>query len=529
MTSYSVVYRPRKELYRCVIRGRRRGVRVGILMPIPYAAASCSLFLHYVYTYLCESGVEVYRFFYNTDQNVVETPDGMIDPRRLDILLVSLPYELDYVYAIRAMRAMGIDIPRRERHKPIVVAGGLAPSANPLPLIDIADAVVIGEGEDFIYRIVEGICTDEDDYKTCIDRIEDLKYVYSRNKSKSFEKVKRYVVQNLDESYHPTRYVFSIDEEPVYGVGVLLELSRGCPRLCAFCMESHVMYPFRYRSLNRVVEIIEEGSRNLGVKRVIFYSLAIFDIPYTDKLLRALLECGYRASIPSLRPDYINEDRIEVIKALGQNTITIAPESFVYETCRRIGKVFDVDKLSEAVVYALDKAGFRHVKLYLILGFPWSSDFEKEINSVVEVVKNIISRCSRRRRAMIRITVNPLIPKPWTPFRRYPPSYVLKLSDVVYKCSQRLRELGKAVEVDVYPPEWGFVQAVIALGNENISRVLIEWSEKSLTPSVFKSLVGNIEYVHKGWRECDPPWEQIIDVGINPKYFDAREKSFSYV
>jgi radical SAM superfamily enzyme YgiQ (UPF0313 family) len=92
-----------------------------------------------------ERGVGVRRYFLE-DEEVVEPKRYRGSPRSNIALLVSLPYELMYVDMVRILDSMGIPAFREARGEehPIIIAGGPSVTANPLPVHDIVDAVLVG-------------------------------------------------------------------------------------------------------------------------------------------------------------------------------------------------------------------------------------------------------------------------------------------------------------------------------------------------------------------------------------------------
>ncbi|MEM1541078.1 MAG: radical SAM protein [Ignisphaera sp.] len=511
-----VVFKPKKEFNKVNKKGKPGDTKIGIFIPIPYRAASSSLFMHLAYEYINSlNNTIAYRYVYNIKEDVLESLDQDIDPRHLDALLVSLSFELDYINVAKVLGALNL-LPRyRKNAKPLIIAGGIAPTANPLPLTEIVDAVVIGEAENVLDRIVDAVRDDRP-----LRMLEDINCVAI---SPFDSKAKRCYVESLDTAFHPVQQVYSPEEEPIYGYGVRIELSRGCPYLCPFCMEGHLFYPFRYRSENVVKDLIENGFKfNTLARRIIFYSLSLFNIPYIDKLLEKLYENGVSVSAPSLRPDHVNEERLKLLYNLGQKTVTIAPEALVKRFSCSIGKCLDIDTILEIIINAY-KVGYEHVKMYLITGFP-QLNIDEELNSLRILMDRL--RIIRRYH-FLEIPVNILIPKPWTPYQYFPPIHVMNNADRI----KRYRELLKNysfVRLDAMDSKWGFIQAILAQGDRSISSTIIECAFKSCSPSTLIKLIksrGNYTYIYTGWMN-DPPWTEVVDIGFNPKYFEYR---FNYL
>ena len=71
-----------------------------------------------------------------------------------DVVAFSVPYEPDAANLLRMLSSGGIPVRAADRDgtHPVIVAGGLAASANPEPLAPFIDAFVIGEGEEAVHE-----------------------------------------------------------------------------------------------------------------------------------------------------------------------------------------------------------------------------------------------------------------------------------------------------------------------------------------------------------------------------------------
>lgn len=493
-------------------KGKPSDIKIGILMPIPYSAAVNSLFFQTAYEYINDlENVIAYRYVYNIKDDVLEALDTEININNLDAILISMSFELDYIYVARILDKINLLHRYKGFKKPILVAGGIAVTANPLPLVDIVDVVVIGEVDGILRDMIYVVGDDKP-----------LKYLETFNCvsiSPFKDKAKRCFVKDLNRALHAVKQFFPLDEEPVYGYGIRVEVSRGCPYLCAFCMEGHIQYPFRYRDMEMVWKIIEKGLESYISKRVVFYSLAFFSIPYMDRFLDKLIEYSIEASIPSLRIDQITKERLDVIKKLGQKTITLAPETLLKGISCSIGKCYETDHLVNIIEEAFHQ-GFEHVKLYLITGFPKSNLMEE-----LEEFKKLLVKLSWiKKPKFLRIALNPLIPKPWTPYQFIPPSTILSLSHNINSYHKLAKE-SIFTSIESFNCKWAFAQAVIAQGSERISKLIIEWSRYGIgLKGFYKALKSidseTIDFIYNGWK--DPPWYKTIDIGLPQNYFKMR-------
>ena len=457
-------------------------------------------------------GVLAFRYVYDYKEDVLEALDSCLSPKNLDALLISASFELDYPYVARVLAGLEI-LPKEAGTRPLIIVGGLSPTSNPLPLSKIADAVVIGEAEPTLDKLIDSL-----GYGDPLNKIRDEDNIMTFPP----EGIKRKaVVRDLDSAFFPVTQLHPLDEEPVYGHGIRVEISRGCRRFCAFCLEGHVSTPFRYRSLNKVENIILKGLEVSPVKRVIFYSLSFFDVPYVEVLLNKLVSEGIEFSVPSLRPDSLTKSRVELIMHGGQRTLTIAPEIFVPEVSCLIGKCFDVEALYELLVYSA-QVGFRHAKLYLMTGFP-KENVEASVRAVKQLIQEVLKAGVKIPPNFFRLSVNLLVPKPWTPFQYLPPQYIKQKESNLSLFQKSLSS--KYVEVETYSADWSFTQALIGLGNARTSDIVVNLGIRGVTIGNLKKLIresgiSELRYIKEGWR--DPPWMKYLDLGINTKYLETR-------
>ncbi|MEM4901358.1 MAG: hypothetical protein QXL53_05025, partial [Acidilobaceae archaeon] len=124
------------------------GYTVALAYPSEERVALSSLAYFIITGILEEMGLGVRRYYLeNREIKISERYRG--SPKSNTAILVSLPYELMYGDMVRMLDLMGIPVFRSSRgdQDPIIIAGGPAVTANPLPVFDIVDAILIGEFE----------------------------------------------------------------------------------------------------------------------------------------------------------------------------------------------------------------------------------------------------------------------------------------------------------------------------------------------------------------------------------------------
>jgi len=461
---------------------RRPKARVALVYPSTYQASITNLFTHIAYFYLYEkfSNIVVDRFTLDNPSKGALTGLSL---KSFDYVLISIGFEFDLAGLVKILDANGIEPLKKHRKKgdPVLVAGGPPLIANPLLAAEIADLVFVGDGE----LLLEGICDALErglrGLDTLLDSLESLGMRDSAFTGKE-SNVRRARVRNMNTAFIPKPLIRSCSVEPVYGDGYYVEVSRGCPWLCPFCMESHVTYPPRHRDLKLVKEVILEGSKFIKRKRVVFYSLSFFDYPYSADLLEWLLREGYRYSIPSVRYHTLDEDKVTLIREGGQKTLTLAPETACPLAASLLNKELDVDKLKLLTCSAL-KNGM-NVKFYFMFGAP--GEGEDAGNLAGELIKDLTRACDAEARR-VRISVNPLVPKSGTPMQYVP---LISKEEFKRKLTQlKSRVKGLGIRVESYDWEWAWAQALISLGGRWVSEFAVKWARHGMGLSALKKAI----------------------------------------
>ena len=487
---------------------------VGVAYPSSRSVALSSLAYHILVGMLEERGVGVRRYFLE-DGEVVEARRYRGSPSSNIALFVSLPYELMYADFIKMLEAMGIPVFRESRGEehPLIVVGGPAVTANPLPLLDIADAVLIGEIEPVIDDIVDALS--REGRSSRLKALSEVRGMLVPDLS-SYP-VERVYAGDLDSTWYPVRQELLEGVEPVWGKAFILETSRGCARGCRFCMEGYIFRPKRDRSLPTLKSLLEEGVSVNKVSKVSFYSLIFFDNPAADGILEHAVSMGLEVSVPSIRAETLTVRRARLIAEGGQRTITIAPETGSCVIAKAIFKPIGPLLTLKAVENALE-GGLRNIKLYLMTGFPGETeeDVMETVNMALEVAKVV-----RGRGGVVKATVNPLMPKPLTPLQWL--GFDASLAEA--RLDFLRRELSKAgVEVSVFDAEWALAEVAIGRSGREMGRVLVEWARMGGGPRSLRRAARAVgvrleNYLEPWDPSYTPPWHELV---ANP-YGDVEE------
>lgn len=489
-------------------RVRRGDLGVAIAYPSLYQAAVRSLSVQMLYFYLNSlEGVFAERFTLNNLAGE-EPPALSIESGRtlkdFPLILFSVHYEPNYVNIVRLLTAGGVPPLARER-KQVVVVGGPPVIANPEPLSEIADVLVVGEIESTVPYLVESTLESQGNKRALLDALppEDGFYVPSRED----ERVHYSYADPLPSEFHPTAQVQLAEGERTTAI----EISRGCYRGCRFCLEGYIFLPKRDRPLEDVLRIAERGSLLNESKRITLITLSLFDHERVDELLSRLIDGGFAISLPSLRLDALTDDRLELLARSGQRTLVLAPETASRVLALAIGKPLLRERLLEVVARAR-RAGFKSLKLYFMVGLP--GEREEDVGGIASLVKEVAEVSGFRGVRELKVSISVFAPKPQTPMQWFG---MEERERVRGKVGLLRRELGGVADIRPYKPDWAYVQCALSRGGRELTGLLLEWARlggglagwrkaAARTGVSVKSLVGPLNSdVEYGWNKVVLP------------------------
>ncbi len=345
------------------------------------------LFNHYGFTDL---------FFYDTGRGI----RSIKKLAEFDIIVFTFPYELDYVKALEILQENGIPPLRSDRNgSPLLIAGGIAVSSNPAVLSPFFDVIAVGEAEAIIPELMEAILNAKDVLESLCDK--EWAYIPGLK-----EKAKR---SYLKEAEKFLSYSAFTDERAYFSETFLVEISRGCPHKCRFCLLGYFTLPPRFMPSEKIKEILDYFGEveNLGL-----VSSAVAEHPEFESILDQLRD-DIRVTVSSLRIDSTSVRVLEELKKKGLVTLTVAPEAGSERLRQKINKAISDEKILEFAELA-HKLGFHRMKLYFMLGLPGEEEAD------VEAINDLVARIKKTFRAQISVTVSPFVPKPHTPFEELP-------------------------------------------------------------------------------------------------------------
>ncbi|MHA1924596.1 MAG: B12-binding domain-containing radical SAM protein [Candidatus Thorarchaeota archaeon] len=444
-------------------------VLVGYCYPSTYRAGMTGLATHLFYALLnSRSDVSCERYFRFDVPSAVQSLETSRPLSDNHIAAFSLTWEEDIINLLQMLELGSIKIEAKDRDEdsPIVLVGGPVVSSNPEPYVDFADAFVIGEGDLVIHDIVD-VVRDSSSRSNALQELSEIPGVYIPSAEPS--SVTRIIIDDLDSLAYPTSQIVpevveGSQLEPVFGKSFLTEVTRGCGHSCKFCLIGHICRPRRTRSLDRLMEIIEQGLESSPVSKVSLIGSSLGDHDGLEDLADWIVKRGVELSAPSLRADSVTERLLRSFVKGGQRTLTIAPEAGSSELRRAMGKGLDDDDIDRAVRMAKD-AGYKAVKLYFIIGLP--EETREDVMAIVKMVKQLAQTYGLRTTA----SVNPFVPKAHTRWERELQPTVETLRAILKSIENGVRNVPK-VTVEGVDPRNARIQAALSVGNRSIAKVV---------------------------------------------------------
>jgi radical SAM superfamily enzyme YgiQ (UPF0313 family) len=423
----------------------------------------------------------------------------------------SFSFEFDFINIFKILEKYKIPLYAKDRdaNYPLIFAGGPAVSANPEPFAEFFDFIIIGDGENS-NEIIELIYDNKHlSREETLQRLSELDGIYvpsfydfEYNEDFSIKsiscnkKVKKITKKDLDCMFSPI-----VTENTMFSNNCLIEIARGCPQKCAFCLASYANLPFRYPKYEQIIEAVNQGiskAGKIGLLGALVSAHPQFD-DITDYISDKLDNENFEVSISSLRADRINPKIIKMLVKAGQKTSTIAIEAGSQRLRDFINKKLSEEQIFDSVKTARDN-GLSGLKIYSMIGLP--SETMEDIQELCELMKNLQKEF---KGFSLTLSSSSFVPKANTPFQWYGREDLKTLEEKNEYLKKHLHMGG--IKYRPTSIKWDNIQALLSRGDRRLGELLIEFCQHSAS-------LGSINRAYKNCTERTqnlPPFEWYVN------------------
>ena len=387
----------------------------------------------------------------------------------------SLQYELSYPTVLKMLEMSGIGVRNDERkeNEPIVFAGGPC-TFNPLPLSNFIDVFCIGDGEEMMVEVCEVLeRTKELPRKDRISELCKIKGCWGVNKNKTVEKRLSPLNNEYASTSYPIPFSSSVHDRAI------VEIRRGCGRMCRFCQPGHVTLPIREREAEDIIKITKELVNNTGYDEYSLLSLSSNDYKNINEVIKELaVDFNKRkisVSLPSQRIDGFNLELANLMQSVRKSTMTLAPEAGSQRLRNVIKKNISEEQIINAAL-TLYENGWSKLKFYFICGLP--TETLEDMDEMAELLNKIKYRAKLLKREKglnhgfeITCTLSIFVPKPFTPFQWCPQMDLDEVTAHIMYLKEKTKHI-KGLKINYHEKFVSQIEAVLTRGDASLCKYI---------------------------------------------------------
>ncbi|OGL43347.1 MAG: hypothetical protein A2161_03650 [Candidatus Schekmanbacteria bacterium RBG_13_48_7] len=286
--------------------------------------------------------------------------------------------------------------------------------------------------------------------------------------------------------------------------------------------------------MEKILEIIEKNISSTGYTDLSLTALHTGAYSKIEELGRTLYDKysnkNISFSFPSLRPDCLTKEIVQLNRMGKKSGFTLAPEAGTERLRKVINKHIDQDEFLHGVETIYSQR-WKLVKLYFMIGLP--TETEEDLNGIVDLTLEVlrIGRSFHRKNCSVNVSISTFIPKPHTPFQWLPMDSV----ETIIAKQDFIRKKLKHPQINFkyHDIEQSVLENLFSRGDRNHSKLIVEaykkgcrldnWSDEFRTET-WKQVVdqsgipSNFLTLPDKPEKIPLPWDH-IDCGIEKQFF----------
>lgn len=379
-----------------------------------------------------------------------------------DLLVFLMPSEIDWFPALQMMELSDITFRSNQReHKwPILLATGLSVTANPIPMSGFFDAFIIGETEPTlgpVLDIIKSLGSRRRPKSEILAGLAMLPGLYVPS------------IHGVDPKYSIMRQWASSDSvgaltdtisaHTIMPDTYILEIARGCPFNCRFCMTGYLLLPYREQR----AEDLEAKIKKIPGETTLVYAACT---PDSHDELQELMDIATRGNLEARISSHMKESpelAEELPKILDAETLVLVPETGS-ETLRRVIGKFRSNEFYYKLVKEAD-SDQKQIQINMQLGIPFENAEDRAGNT--DFVKTIIGLT----KLPVSVRIDQFIPKPWTAFQWSGMANLREVREHRVELIESLFQIG-VKEITGFDPRESHIHALLICGNQDVGIAL---------------------------------------------------------